>query len=186
MDDTMNKDLYFITGNDGKFKEAVAILPNLIRIEIDVPEEQSLDPYLVIRKKLEFAKTKHSGPLIVEDTSLYLDGLNGFPGPLIKWMLHSVGTKGIYELCQKIQNRQATAKTVIGYSDQEGSVHFFEGEIHGQIVQAQGNDGFGWDDIFQPEGVNETYAEMGDDLKPEFSMRTAAFLRLKDYLKTKY
>ncbi len=174
--------VYFVTGNEDKYREAKVLLPTLERINFDLPEEQSLDPQVVINKKLEIARTKHEGPLIVEDTSLYLEGLNGFPGPLIKWMLQAVGNQGIYDLASKIHNRRATAKTVIGYDDGRGNVRFFEGEIDGQIVAPTGIDGFGWDDIFKPNGLDETFAEMGDDFKPEFSMRTQAFRKLQDYL----
>lgn len=174
--------LYFVTGNAGKFREAKALLPDLEQIDIHLPEEQSLDPQLVISKKLEVAKTKHPGRFIVEDTSLYLNGLNGFPGPLIKWMLESVGNQGIYELCQSIHDTGAVARTVIGYDDGNGALEFFEGVVEGKIVKPYGNEGFGWDEIFQPDGLNETFAEMGDEYKPEFSMRTQAFQQLKDYL----
>jgi non-canonical purine NTP pyrophosphatase (RdgB/HAM1 family) len=173
--------IYFVTGNEGKFKEAKALIPQLEKVDIDLPEEQSLDPELVIRKKLEFAKNIHKTPLIVEDTSLYLDGLNGFPGPLVKWMLKAVGNEGIYELCRRITNNRAVAKTVIGYDDGE-YIHYFDGEMHGEIVRPYGNEGFGWDDIFRPEGLSETFAEMGDEFKPEFSMRTIAFKKLKEHL----
>lgn len=176
--------IYFVTGNDKKYLEAAALLPSLERIDFDLPEEQTLDPQLVINKKLEVAKTKHEGPLVVEDTSLYLDGLNGFPGPLIKWMLQAVGNQGIYDLCQRIHNRNAVARTVIGYDDGQ-SVQFFEGEVHGHIVAPDGNGGFGWDTIFQPEGISETFAEMGEDYKAEFSMRTRAFEKLKQYIDNK-
>lgn len=179
---SIKQPIYFVTGNEYKFSEAQALIANLKQVNIDLPEEQSLDPQLVIAKKLEVGRTKCEGPLIVEDTSLYLDGLNGFPGPLIKWMLHAVGNKGIYELCQNINNRRAIAKTVIGYDDGNGDVKFFEGVIHGTIVEPYGNEGFGWDPIFQPDGISETYAEMGDDLKPEFSMRTMAFRELQKHL----
>lgn len=174
--------IHFITGNDGKFQEVRSLLADVERLDIDLPEEQSLDPHLVVKKKLEAAKKHHEGPLIVEDTSLYLNGLNGFPGPLIKWMLHAVGTQGIYDVCQKIHNNHAHAKTVVGYDDGEGDMQFFEGEVQGQIVKPYGNEGFGWDAIFQPDGLNETFAEMGDEYKPEFSMRSIAFGKLKDYL----
>lgn len=178
----MNEKLYFVTGNEGKYREAKEQLPTLERVEIDLPEEQSLDPQYVIAKKLETAQKLHAGPLIVEDTSLYLSGLNGFPGPLIKWMMQSVGNKGIYDLCQSIHNRHAVAKTVIGYWDGTGEIRYFEGVTEGQIVAPYGNDGFGWDDIFQPDGLNETFAEMGEGFKAEFSMRTEAFGKLRGYL----
>ncbi len=175
--------IYFVTGNSKKFEEAHRVLPSLERIDFDLPEEQTLDPQLVIVKKLEVARSHQpEGALIVEDTSLYLDGLNGFPGPLIKWMLKAVGNQGIYELTSAIKNRQATVKTVIGYDDGSGNINFFEGSLNGTIVQPYGNEGFGFDDIFQPEGLSETFAEMGGDFKLEFSMRTEAFRKLAEYL----
>lgn len=177
------KQLFFVTGNDNKFREAKALVASLERIEFDLPEEQTLDPELVIRKKLEVARAKHpEGALIVEDTSLYLHGLNGFPGPLIKWMLQAVGTQGIFDLCSAIHNRSAVAKTVIGYDDGENDIQFFEGEIDGTVVSPAGIDGFGWDEIFRPAGCEETFAEMGDEFKPEFSMRSRAFEKLAEYL----
>ncbi len=180
------KNIVFITGNNGKFKEAGQLLEGLQRADIDLPEEQSLDPMLVIEKKVDAAKSSIEGPFIVEDTSLYLDGLNGFPGPLIKWMLQAVGTQGIYSLCNKLQSYGAIAKTVVGYYDpSEDTIQFFEGEIDGTIVRPSGNEGFGWDDIFKPNGIDETFAAMGDDFKPEFSMRTRAFEKLNQYLQDK-
>ncbi len=175
--------IYFVTGNKGKFTEASVLIPELEMINFDLPEEQSLDPKVVIAKKLEVARRyQPEGKLIVEDTSLYLGGLNGFPGPLIKWMLEAVGDEGIYKLVHAIHDRTATAKTVIGYDDGKGTIVYFEGEIEGKIVPPAGIDGFGWDAIFKPEGIDETFAEMGDVLKPEFSMRTDAFKKLRNYL----
>lgn len=174
--------IYFVTSSDDKFTEAKAILPQLERIEADLPEEQALDPHFVVSQKLTAARSCYKRPLIIEDTSLYLDGLNGFPGPLIKWMLKAVGNEGIYELCQSIKNRRAAAKTVIGYEDGSGTIKYFEGSVNGHIVAPSGNEGFGRDAIFQPDGLSETYAEMGDEFKPEFSMRTRAFNKLKEYL----
>ena len=181
MDD---KVIHFATGNAHKFAEAKALLPMLQQLTMNIPEEQSLDALFVVKQKLAYASAKHDGALLVEDTSLYLDGLNGFPGPLIKWMSKAVGNQGIYDLCQQIKNKRATAKTVIGYRDLQGVYTYFEGEVHGTIIAPAGNDGFGWDSIFMPEGLSETFAEMGDNFKPEFSMRTQAFMKLKDFLAT--
>lgn len=179
--------LYFVTGNEGKYREAKVLLPELERINFDLPEEQTLDPQVVIARKLEVARAQHpDGALIVEDTSLYIDGLNGFPGPLIKWMLQAVGNQGISDLCQAIKNRSAIARTVVGYDAGDGSaVEFFEGSVDGQIVAPSGIDGFGWDEIFKPNGLDETFAEMGDDYKREFSMRTRAFEQLSEFLAKK-
>ncbi len=176
--------LYFVTGNPGKFKEAKNLIPEIEQINIILPEEQSLDPEFIIAKKLEAAAKHAPGRYIVEDTSLYLEGMNGFPGPLVKWLRKSLGNKGIYELAQRLENTRAVAKTVIGYADGKNKPVYFEGTQEGKIVLPQGNDGFGWDEIFQPDGLNETFAEMGDDFKPQFSMRTEAFNKLRTYLQS--
>lgn len=174
--------MYFITGNAGKFREASQFVPGLTQLDIDLTEPQSLDPREVIEFKLLEARKHHDGEFIVEDTSLYLDGLNGFPGPLIKWMLKSVGQQGIYNLCRDIHNMRAHAKTVIGYINDKGDISYFEGDISGTIVLPAGEYGFGWDQIFKPDGFEETFGEMGQDYKGEFSMRAQAFRQLCDYL----
>lgn len=174
--------MYFITGNAGKFREASQFIPSLEQLDIDLTEPQSLDPREVIEFKLQEARKHHDGEFIVEDTSLYLSGLNGFPGPLIKWMLKSVGQEGIFNLCRDIHNMHAQVKTVIGYSDEQGAIQYFEGDVSGVIVLPAGDGGFGWDQIFKPYGFEETFAEMGDDYKKEFSMRALAFKKLQKYL----
>lgn len=181
----MSGKIYFITGNPGKFKEAKKLMPDIEQIDIILPEEQSLDPEEIIARKLEAAAKHSPGHYIVEDTSLYLEGMNGFPGPLVKWLRKSVGNDGMYDLVQRLENHKATAKTVIGYSDGKSEPVYFEGVIEGRIVPPKGAEGFGWDDIFQPDGINETYAEMGEEYKPQFSMRTIAFHKLADHLKSK-
>lgn len=52
----MSTTIYFVTGNNEKFSEAKSIITNLERIEIDLPEEQSLDPKIVISKKTRSSK----------------------------------------------------------------------------------------------------------------------------------
>lgn len=79
----------------------------------------------------------------------------------------------------------ATAKTVVGFCDGR-EIRLFSGEIDGTIVNPpRGNRAFQWDCIFQPEGFNETFAEMGDR-KKDISMRKKALEKLKVYLEAKY
>ena len=82
--------LYFITGSKGKFTEVQFIIPNLKQLNIDLPEIQELDARKIIEAKLQSAFEHHAGEFIVEDTSLYLDCLNGLPGPLIKWFIKTI------------------------------------------------------------------------------------------------
>lgn len=177
--------LYFITGNENKFDEVKAILPNVSRLDIDLPEIQDIDPNEVVKAKLLEALKHHSGGFIIEDTSLYLDCLNGLPGPLIKWFLKTIGNEGLFRIAESFNNYNAEAKTIIGYAEDPQNIHFFEGSLKGKIVALKGKSNFGWDPIFLPEGFNQTFAEMDKKKKNKISMRRIALNKLKYFLDTK-
>jgi non-canonical purine NTP pyrophosphatase (RdgB/HAM1 family) len=174
--------LYFITGNRNKFEEAKAILGEVEQLNIDLPEVQDLDAKNIIEAKLAEAMEQKKGELIVEDTSLYMECLNGLPGPFIKWFLKSIGNDGLARLTEKLGNNKAEAKTVIGYAGKSGDIHFFEGSIKGTIIVPQGETNFGWDPIFQPDGFDKTFAEMGKEEKNKVSMRRIALDKLEGFL----
>ncbi len=174
--------IQFITGNVNKFKEAQTIVSSLEQLDIDLPEIQEIDAKEIIKAKLKEAQKHHKGSLVVEDTSLYLDCLNGLPGPLIKWFEKSIGNKGLYDIAHKYDNYNAQAKTVVGYSDSKGNIEFFEGVIKGKIVKPQGDGDFGWGPIFVSNGQEKTFAQMNKEEKNKISMRKIAFEKLRDFL----
>lgn len=175
--------LYFITGNPSKFKEVRSILSEVKQLEIDLPEIQALDAKEVIGAKLIEALKHRKGEFIVEDTSLYLDCLNGLPGPLTKWFLKTIGNEGLYNTAKKFGNNKAEAKTLIGYAKNKKEIKFFEGIIKGEIVEPKGDYGFGWDPIFKPKGFSKTFAEMRPEEKNKLSMRRTALNNLKKFIK---
>jgi non-canonical purine NTP pyrophosphatase (RdgB/HAM1 family) len=176
-------DLYFITGNQGKFEEIQKIIPEIKQLNIDLPEIQGLDSEEILKEKLLAAQKHSNDSFIVEDTSFTLIGMNGLPGPLSKWFLKSIGNEGIVKL-SKIFGTQAEAKSLIGYSNEKGEIMFFEGVIPGEIVEITGeaSKGFGWDPIFKPEGFDISFGEMEQEEKNKVSMRKIAVEKLKDYL----
>lgn len=165
--------LWFVTGNTGEVREVQALIPDVQRLDLDLPELQELDPHQVITAKLVEARKHHTGALLVEDTSLMLDGMGGLPGPFIKWFITAVGLEGVYAL-SKTFGARATARTLLGYSDETNTMHFFEGSLSGMVVSPRGTSGFGWDAIFQPDGQEKTFAEMTAEEKNRFSMRRMA------------
>lgn len=177
--------LFFITGNKGKFEEVKGVLSFIKQFNVDLPEIQEIDSRKIIKFKLLEAFRHKNAEFIIEDTSLYLDCLNGLPGPLIKWFLGSIGDKGIYELACKFRNNNAQAKTIFGYAENKNKIHFFEGTISGSIVLPQGKRGFGWNKIFLPDGHKKTFAQMDLDEKNAVSMRRIALDKLKHFLDAK-
>ena len=177
--------IYFITGNQNKFREVKLVLPNVEQLDISLPEIQEIDAKEIIRKKLLEALNYAKGEFIVEDTSLYLDCLKGLPGPLIKWFLKTIGNNGLVEIAEKLGDNRAEATTLVGYARNHKEVYFFEGAIKGRIVRPKGEFNFGWDPIFLPDGCEKTFAEMSQEEKNEISMRRNALNKLSEFLWTK-
>lgn len=173
--------LYFITGNENKIKEARQILGEVESLKIDLQEIQSLDPREVIEAKLLEARKYHQGPFFCEDVSLDLDCLNGLPGTLVKWFLKSLHPEGIVKITTQYNDSKATVKAFIGYYDQE-KVHFFKGEVRGDIVSPRTASSFGFDPIFQPQGYNKTFADMTLEEKNKISHRRQALQKLQQHL----
>lgn len=174
--------IYFITGNKNKFFEIKAIIPEVQQLEINLDEIQEIDAKKIIEHKLNEAFKHKKGEFIVEDTSLYLAGLNGLPGPLIKWFLGALGNEGIFDIVKKTGNDYAEAKTIIGYAKNPNEIHFFEGSIKGKIVRPTGETSFGWDPIFKPEGYSKSFQELSKEEKNKISMRAIAAEKLKKFL----
>lgn len=154
-------------------------------LSIDLPEIQSLDPLEVAEHKVKAAFEYVGSPVLVEDTSLSFEALNGLPGTLIKWFLQSIGTTGLCNLLQSGQSRNALATTIYVYFDGAKN-HYFTGELRGNIASSPlGKGGMGWDSIFIPEGMNKTRAELTRDEDDRISPRMKALDKLQEFFNDK-
>lgn len=91
-------EFYLVTSNDAKYRTAVDVFEPEITLQracADVPEVQSTDPETVVEQKAEAAYEAVGAPVLVDDFSFFLDGLNGFPGPLVKHLLKETGLRGL-------------------------------------------------------------------------------------------
>lgn len=176
--------LFYITGNPNKVREAQLLLPEITQLDIDLPEIQDIDPHAIIKHKLLEAGRHHQGAFIVEDVSFVMHCLNGLPGPLIKWFIKTIGISGIYRIAAGHNDFRATVSANLGYRDEHGQIHYFEGKVEGKIVSPRGESNFGFDPIFQPSGHAKTYAQMATAEKNQVSHRSLAFRKLRDHLAT--
>lgn len=177
-------DLVFVTSNIGKLREAEAVLGcRLDHRDLDLPELQTLDLHEIVRDKARSAWQHLGKPVLVEDTSLELAGLGGFPGPLVKWLLSSVGAEGICKVAECFEDARATARCLICATDGDTEV-FGEGVVEGSIAPSpRGDGGFGWDSAFAPDDYGgRTYGQMSEDEKNLISHRYKAFVALRDAL----
>jgi non-canonical purine NTP pyrophosphatase (RdgB/HAM1 family) len=177
--------LILVSSNPNKGIEAERILGvPLLRVSIVLPELQAATVEDITRYKLEVARAKGFGRLVVEDVSLGFDELGNFPGPYVRWLLEAAGGKGLAAIAYALNNRSAKAQCCVAYWDgSEG--HVFLGECVGEVlIEPRGERHFGWDAWFQPRGSQKTFAEMTAEEKDRVSHRGDAYRKLREHLQT--
>ena len=183
--------LLLITGNPGKAKE----FKDLIKIDklkfthksLDLQEIQSMNLEEIGEFKISSALQQLGSHLdvdavMIDDTGLFCSGLNGLPGPFIKWFLDSIGAEGLFDL---VGNNNAQTKAVCLLSLgllKSGKIIHFMGETEGILVSPKGSGGFGWDKIFKPKGSKKTYGEMLPAEKNKISHRTLAVEKFRSWI----
>lgn len=185
MNETKSSQVCLITGNAGKKAEFERLLGFTVEAQkIDLIEVQSLDIHEICKAKAAEAFEHVGTPVLVDDTALVVEEWNGLPGPLVKWFLDSIGCEGVLRMAQSLSSRKASVITCLGYADGD-SVEVFEGRLEGELsVELAGENGFGYDPIFIPNGAGRTFAEMSDEQKDELSMRRLAVDEFKRFLLT--
>lgn len=181
-------EVYFVTGNRFKFLEVEKLFREinvvLRQFSVRLVEPQG-DLEFIAEYKLKQAYSLLRKPVVVEDAGLFIEALNGFPGPYSKFVLETIGNEGVLKLMEGVVDRRAFFKAVVGFYDGE-VLKLFEGVVYGEIAEEKrGSGGFGFDPIFIPEGYAETFAE-NYELKKKVSHRYRAFMKLIEWLKTTY
>lgn len=181
------KPITFITGNAKKLEEITAILGStfpreLKNLKLDLPELQGEMNEISRLKCLEASK-QVDGPVLVEDTCLCFNAMKGLPGPYIKWFLANLQPEGLFLMLAGFEDKTAQAVCTFAYHTGEAKdeVLLFQGITHGKIVSPRGKRDFGWDPCFQPDGHDETYAELPKEEKNKISHRYKAVKLFQDH-----
>ena len=190
--------IVFATNNKHKLSEIRDILGNEIEVlsldeincHADMPEtSDTLEGNAL--QKAHYVYDNYHISCFADDTGLEVDALGGEPG------IYSARYAGnnhdseanMTKLLAKLgdnKNRKARFRTVIALILDGKNVEekIFEGIVEGSIIkERRGGEGFGYDPIFQPEGYNHTFAELGSDIKNKISHRARATAKLVDELK---
>ena len=180
-------ELFFVSSNENKFQEAERILSNLgVKINFSkttLEEIQSSSLSEIAEQKVISAYELVQKPVIIEDDGLFIDSLNGFPGPYSSYVYDTIGNKGIMNLLENFEFRNAQFVSIIAYLDYNDSVKLFESSIPGKISSAIKKGGWGYDPIFIPEKQNKTYAELDD--KNKLSHRYEALKKFANWFNNK-
>lgn len=194
----MKKKLVFATNNAHKLEEVSAILGDKMEIlslkdihcHTDIPEtSDTLEGNALL--KAEYIHKNYGLDAFADDTGLEIEALNNEPG------VYSARYAGVdkdsqanmQKVLEKLEgsaNRKARFRTAISLI-WNGKSYLFEGIIEGKIIEEKrGEAGFGYDPIFVPEGYDQTFAELGNDIKNEISHRALAVKKLSEFLNEAY
>lgn len=184
--------IFFATGNIHKFDEARKVLAEykiaVGMLKVKALEIQSDSLKKIAKRSVVDASKRCNLPLIVEDAGLFIDVLNGFPGPYAAYAYRTIGNKGLLKLMENVENRKARFHSVIAYYSAESkSPICFKGEAPGEITkeerQGEHEAGFGFDPIFKPAKSKRTFAEMTTIEKNKHSHRAQALRKFAEWYK---
>ncbi|WP_049927603.1 XTP/dITP diphosphatase [Halopiger goleimassiliensis] len=173
----------FVTGNDGKAREAQEYLEGITavnQVEYDYTEIQSdsLAEIAAHGAREAYEALGDTEPVLVDDAGLFVDALEGFPGPYSAYVEDTVGVERLWRLVEDEENKRAHFRTVLAYADGERT-ETFEGSVAGTLVAPRGEGGFGYDPIFEYNGT--TMAEMSTEEKNAISHRGRALAAFAEW-----
>jgi XTP/dITP diphosphohydrolase len=189
--------LVFATHNKNKAIEIQSLMPEGIEVltldEIgcieDIPETaDTLEGNAKI--KADFVYETYGYNCFADDTGLEVEALNNEPGVLSARYagLAKEPEQNMQLLLENLSNqnnRSAQFRTAIALR-LDGETYLFEGIVSGDITaEKRGNEGFGYDPIFQPIGSQRTFAEMSLTEKNGMSHRARALEKMLDFLSEK-
>ena len=207
--------IVFATNNQYKLSEIRSILGESIEVlslkdigcNVDIPETgKTLEENAL--QKAQYIYDNYHFDCFADDTGLEVEALDGAPGiysaryasmesddQTISHDSEANMARLLRELGNN-NNRHARFRTVIALIQKKNvcpcgctsikEIHQFEGIVEGQIIrERRGGEGFGYDPIFQPDGYNQTFAELGMEIKNHISHRAKAVQKLAEYLKNR-
>jgi len=183
------KNIYFVTKNGYKFERFIALvkITGLIfqKLEQNTPEIQSMENKEIAEFSASWAANKFRLPIIKEDVGLFIDALNGFPGPYLSSVESLIKSNGFIKLMHNKTNRKAYWNYAISFCEPDQSPVSFSTIQKGTIaLKAKGNAGYESDKIFIPSDSNRTIAELLET--KQFVRNSEHYVMLEKYLRSKF
>jgi XTP/dITP diphosphohydrolase len=114
--------LRYVTTNPGKVREAERYLPDgsVERLDFDYVEVQADELGPIAARGAREAYRHADAPVLVDDAGLFVEGLDGFPGPYSSYVEETLGIERVHEIAADLDDRRAAFRCVLGYCDGEG------------------------------------------------------------------
>jgi XTP/dITP diphosphohydrolase len=198
--------LRYVTTNDGKVREAREYI-DCEQLDYDYTEIQDSAVGAIAAHGARETYAHVNEPVVVDDSGLFIDALDGFPGPYSSYVEDTLGIERVQRLVECENDHRAAFRCVLAYcdgeefaaspdpvdrgdralaaaadEDEDGAgppVKLFEGTVRGRIVAPRGEGGFGYDPIFEHDGT--TMAEMSTEEKNGISHRGRALAKFGEW-----
>jgi XTP/dITP diphosphohydrolase len=200
--------LRYVTTNPGKVREALEYLDDVAQLDFDYTEIQAPDLGPIAARGAREAYRHADEPVLVDDAGLFVAGYDGFPGPYSSYVEDTLGVERVADLAADLDDPRAHFECVLAYCDggafdaspdpidredraaaaatdpgddaeTDLPVKLFYGRVPGRIVPSRGDGGFGFDPIFEHDGV--TFAEMTPAEKNAVSHRGRALAKFAEW-----
>jgi len=183
------KTITYVTGNWAKIESAKKALEPLgyeiNNIKMDTIEIQADDVEEVAIFSAKWASEQLKCSVLKNDSGLFVEALNGFPGTYTHYVDDTLGEDGLLKLLDGVENRKAYFKEVLAYCEYGSEPITFIGITNGTISKEKsGEYGWSWDFIFIPEGEEKTLGCFPDEERWQFWSQ-GAYKELAKYLDKK-
>ncbi len=179
----------FVTGNP----EKASRLAQSLGLPVDhqsaaLDEIQTINPAELVEYKVKQAYSQIRQPVLVEDVSFVYNALGDLPGPFVKFFVDSDdGATKMCRLLDGFENRRAEARCTFGYYDGE-ELRLFSGSLTGEVAdQPRGDGGYGFDNIFIPDGFDgRTAAELDSLEYDRYYSTIKPFAEVREFLQKRH
>ena len=183
------KKITYVTGNWAKIESAKNVLEPLgyeiNNVKINTIEIQADDVEEVAKYSAKWASEQLKCDVLKNDTGLFIEELNGFPGVYTHYADDTIKEDGILKLLDGVENRKAYFKEVLSYCEYGKEPITFIGITKGTIAKEKsGKYGWSWDFIFIPDGETKPLGCFPDKERWQFWSQDA-YKRLAAYLDNK-
>lgn len=186
----MDNTLVYITGNDVKFSVASQAFTNtgivLLQKNLSTPEIQSRSVQEVAMYSASWASKQLDQPVMVTDAGFYIQALNGFPGPFIKFVNEWFSADDYINLMQGKTNRTLIIQDCLAYCHPDEKPVVFTGSYRGKLAnQPSKKCGTSIEQIFIPEGFNVPISEIPAEEMISYWSNGEILTNFKKYLLTR-
>ena len=157
------------------------------QLNVSYEEDHDLGMEEIARQSAKKMSDKLGKPVMVDDTGVFIDHYNNFPGPLAKFAFKNLGYEGLFKLLDGVDPK-GHFETAAAYCKPQGEPEVFLGRMEGKFIIKKDLEDAGfmpYMQIFIPTGFDKVISDLNIEEKNSISHRAVAFRKLGQYIKSK-